>query len=88
MQDPGRALAEMRRVLKLSGKLITPTFCHGQNLKFRIISRLSALTGFPAYHRFTQEGLSRLIEDAGFVIQKNETIEDTIPVAFIVGRAR
>ncbi len=88
MQEPGRALAEMRRVLKPAGRLITPTLCHGQNLKSQIISRLMALTGFPAYHRFDQARLTRLIEDAGFVIGKNEMIAETIPMAYIVARPR
>jgi len=88
MQEPGRALAEMRRVLKPAGRLIAPTLCHGQNLKSHIISRIMALTGFPAYHRFNQARLTRLIEDAGFVIGKNEMIAETIPMAYIVARPR
>jgi phosphatidylethanolamine/phosphatidyl-N-methylethanolamine N-methyltransferase len=88
MQEPWIALSEMRRVLKPSGLLIAPTLCHGQNLKSHVISRLMALTGFPAYHRFTQEQLSGLIEDAGFVIGKNGMIKETIPMAFIVARRR
>jgi len=88
MRQPGRALSEMRRVLKPRGLLITPTLCHGQNLKSQVISRLMALTGFPAYQRFTQARLARLIEDSGFVVEKNETIEETSPMAFIVGRRR
>jgi ubiquinone/menaquinone biosynthesis C-methylase UbiE len=88
MKDPGMALSEMRRVLRPSGRLIVPTLCHGQNLKAQIISRLMALTGFPAYQRFTQDRLVRLIEGVGFEIEKNETIPETIPMAFIVARPR
>ncbi len=88
MQQPQAALSEMRRVLKSSGLLIAPTLCHGQNLKSHVISRLMALTGFPAYHRFTRERLTRVIEDAGFVIEKHEMIKETIPMAFIVARPR
>lgn len=88
MQQPARALAEMRRVLKPTGVFIAPTLCHGQNLKSHVISRLMAVTGFPAYHRFTLKRLSLLIEGARFVIEKNEMISETIPMAFIVARPR
>jgi len=88
MREPARALAEMRRVLRSSGTLVVPTLCHGQNLKSHIISRLMALTGFPAYQRFNRKRLSRLVEDAGFVIEKNEVIPEVVPMAFIVARPR
>lgn len=86
MMEPEKALLEMKRVLKDTGKLITPTYCHGEGLKSIIISRLMSLTGFPGYHRFTVEALSRLIERSGFEIERIEIIEDKIPLAFIVGR--
>ncbi|MBN1574783.1 MAG: methyltransferase domain-containing protein [Deltaproteobacteria bacterium] len=88
MMEPKRALTEMRRVLKKGGKLITPTYCHGEGLKSRMLSRLMSLSGFPGYHRFTIESLSGLISDSGFEIEKIEIIEDRIPLAFIVGRPK
>ncbi len=86
MTEPKRALIEMRRVLKDTGKLMAPTYCHGEGLKSRMISRLMSLSGFPGYHRFTVEALSRLIGESGFEVEKVEIIEDRIPLAFIVGR--
>ena len=86
MTEPKRALSEMRRVLKDTGKLMAPTYCHGEGLKSRILSRIMSLSGFPGYHRFTVEALSGLIGESGFEIEKLEIIEDRIPLAFIVGR--
>lgn len=86
MKNPEIPLLEMRRVLKLGGRVFTPTFCHGEGLKSRLISRLMALTGFPAYHRFTIEELIKIIECSGFMIVRKDIIKDAIPMAFIVGK--
>jgi ubiquinone/menaquinone biosynthesis C-methylase UbiE len=86
MKTPRAALLEMRRVLKAGGKVVTPTFCHGEGFKSRSISTLMGLTGFPAFQRFTIEMLTELIESAGFTITKKEVLKDSIPMAFIVGK--
>jgi ubiquinone/menaquinone biosynthesis C-methylase UbiE len=86
MKDPATPLMEMRRVLKAGGRVFTPTFCHGENMKSKIISKIMSLTGFPAYHRFTIEGLIRLVERSGFIIISREIIQDAIPMAFVIGR--
>ena len=86
MKNPEIPLREMGRVLKVEGKLLPPTFCHGEGMKSKIISRIMSITGFPAYHRFTIEELMNLIECSGFIIEKKEIIEDAIPMAFIVAQ--
>ena len=88
MQEPQKALMEMKRVLKPSGVLITPTICHGEGLKSRIISRLMSVGGFPAYHRFTVDTLTELIEDSGFKIERVEVIPERIPMAFVVAKKK
>jgi ubiquinone/menaquinone biosynthesis C-methylase UbiE len=85
MKNPEIALREMRRVLGHRGRVITPTFCHGEDLRSRLISMLMGLTGFPAYHRFTIKELTRLIEGSDFMIIRKEIIKDVMPMAFLVG---
>jgi ubiquinone/menaquinone biosynthesis C-methylase UbiE len=85
MKEPATPLMEMRRVLRPGGRVFTPTFCHGEGLKSRIISWIMSLTGFPAYHRFTIVELTTLIERSGFTIIRKEIIKDAIPMAYLVG---
>jgi ubiquinone/menaquinone biosynthesis C-methylase UbiE len=85
MKDPGTPLMEMRRVLKPGGRVFAPTFCHGEGLKSRFISKIMGLTGFPAYHRFAIEELTALIEQSGFTITRKEIIKDAIPMAYLIG---
>lgn len=86
MQQPDTALVEARRVLKKDGLLVAPTYCHGQNVRSRFLSRVMALTGFMAYHRFTLETYLDLIAANGFIIDKSVLLPDLIPAAYVVAR--
>jgi ubiquinone/menaquinone biosynthesis C-methylase UbiE len=77
-------LWEIRRILKDDGKVILPTYCHGQNIKARIISAFMGLSGFKAVNRWSTSQFRSFVENEGFVIQKEEIISDRIPLSFIV----
>jgi phosphatidylethanolamine/phosphatidyl-N-methylethanolamine N-methyltransferase len=82
---PG-ALASLRRVLEPGGKLIAPTFLHDETKLSRLLSRLLALTGFPGHRRLSAASLRRALEDAGFTIERAETIPGPFPIGFVAGR--
>ncbi|MDM8535313.1 methyltransferase domain-containing protein [Desulfobacterales bacterium HSG17] len=84
MTTPEKALSEIRRVLKPGGKLIAPTFCHGQHLSSLLISHLVDFTGFKAYHRFQKESLLYLLLQSGFKIQEAELLPATIPLLYVL----
>lgn len=88
MPSPEKALAEIRRTLKPGGRLIVPTYCHGDNLKSQIVSRIMGLGGFKAYTRFSVESLEKFLIDNGFDIEYREIIPETPPIAFFVLRKR
>lgn len=86
MQEPGKVLKEVKRVLKPEGLLIAPGYCHGENLKARFVSWLICLTGFKAYHKFTVRSFSDFIEREGFSLLKNQLLKSRFPLAYVLAR--
>lgn len=87
MDAPAAALAEMRRVLRPDGLLIAPTFLHGTGPLRRGLSRLmSRVSPFVARSRFGLDGLSALIEGAGFEGVRAEQMPGLFPLGYVVAR--
>lgn len=88
MPEPGKALAEIRRVLRTGGKLYAPTFVYQTDRRY-LFPRLFALAGFKVYHRRTEAQLLSLIEEAGFEIARHEVLPSGISeVAYIAGKKK
>ena len=87
MDNPEKALSEIRRVLKDNGIIIAPTFCHGVNWRSRLISRIMSLTGFKSYHRFSTGEFFDLVTSCGFKIMKKDISDDFIPLAYVFARS-
>ena len=86
MDNPEKALSEIRRVLKGGGILIAPTFCHGVSWRSRLLSWIMSLTGFKSYRRFTIGEFLDLLTSCGFKILKNDISSDFILLAYVVSR--
>ncbi|MFC1884176.1 class I SAM-dependent methyltransferase [Thermodesulfobacteriota bacterium] len=86
MDNPGKALSEIRRVIKDSGIFVSPTFCHGVNWRSRLISGMMSLTGFKSYSKFKVEEFLDLLASSGFEIIKKNVSNDFIPLAYVVSR--
>lgn len=86
--NPKIALNETRRVLTTNGKLIIPTFCHGNNLKSRVLSSILGLSGFMARNRWSISSFRLFIQNSGFEVEKEFIIEDRIPLSFIVAHKK
>ncbi len=79
---PG-ALASLWRVLAPGGKLLAPTFLHDETRRSWLLSRLLALTGFPAHRRLSAASLQQALETAGFSVERAETIPGPFPIGFV-----
>ncbi len=68
MPDPDKAMAEIRRVLKLEGLLFAPTFVHGEGMGFRARVRLMKLVGFRTYHEWDAAAFVAYLSANGFTV--------------------
>ncbi len=83
--DLDAALASLRRVLKPSGKIVVPTFCHDETRVSWLMSRLLSVTGFPGHRRFTARSLRKALEDVGVVVERAEVLAGLIPIGYVEG---
>ena len=87
MEQPERALAEMKRVLKAGGKLIAPTYCHNEDWRARLVSSFMRLSGFKVYRRFSTKELRDFFEAHGFLIESADKSKEVIPLYYVVARS-
>jgi len=79
-----KALEEIKRVLKPDGKLIAPTFLHAHSIKAEMLSKIISLTGFRAYHKWTQKSYHDFLEQNGFRVVNTKLIKASFPIAYVV----
>lgn len=84
LYEPHRAIESMMAVLKKDGKLIIPTYCHGENIGSRIISAFMSLTGFKARQKWSVVSFHDFLKKNGCIIEKSEVLVDKIPLDFVV----
>ena len=88
LYEPERVLAEMKRVVRPSGRLVLPTFCHGESRKSRFISSLMSLVGFEAVNKWSIRELQMFVIATGCTIDRQVTINDRIPLSYLVASAK
>jgi ubiquinone/menaquinone biosynthesis C-methylase UbiE len=86
MPKPENALLQIKRVLRPSGKLIAPTFMHGENKKESVfLSKITtAVTGFRVYNKWTEHSFCSFLQDNNFSIIESNLIKTSVPIGYVV----
>ncbi len=88
VDDPQKVLEEARRVLKPSGRLVAPSYCHGEGLGTLALSWVSALLfRLPVRQRFSGTRLLQMVESAGFCVTGREVVRFKMPLVFVEATA-
>lgn len=77
MKHPEKALSEVHRVLKSSGKFIAVIVGVGESFKFKIALTISTMIGMlPVFHKLKLDEFTDLISKSGFNILEKERLKD------------
>ena len=89
LYEPDRAFQEAKRLLKIGGIFIAPTFCMGETKKDILFAKFAGLVGgFKIINRWSLKGFEQQIIQNGFGIQKNELITGRFPLSYLVGEKK
>jgi phosphatidylethanolamine/phosphatidyl-N-methylethanolamine N-methyltransferase len=86
MLEPERVLTEVHRVLKPDGRLIVPTFCHGENRLSRLVSSVMGWSGFKTFQRWSIADFEQFIAANRFQVLRQEVLQDIIPLVYLVAK--
>ena len=76
MKTPDVALGEAMRVVKPTGLLVAPTYCHAETAEsLDNYQRWTSKSGHKSYHLFTCDSLCALISACGFKVKEREVVE-------------
>lgn len=83
VQNPEKALAEIRRVLKDDGVLIAPTFTHADNdFLGSVKAFLMKLVGFRQYSQWSSESYLDFLRAQGWTVRKSEVLQASFPLTY------
>ena len=81
--QPEKALAEIHRVLRDDGVLITPTFTHAENSFFgNSKAFFLKLAGFPLHSRWTSEEYLCFLQQNGWTVRKSDVLKASFPLIY------
>lgn len=83
MPSPGKALAEIKRVLKPDGILIAPTFTVAGSVFGRIKIRIMELSGFRVFHKWDPQKYLDFLKANGFTITDSKVYGGVLALTYV-----
>ncbi|WP_319475820.1 class I SAM-dependent methyltransferase [Marispirochaeta aestuarii] len=84
LDNPGDAVAHLSGFLKPGGVMLLPSYCHGETLASRGVSRIASLAGFQVKHRWSLQGYIDFIAALGFYPKKVRTLKGLFPLSLVM----
>ena len=82
--QPEKALAEIHRVLRDDGVLISPTFTHSENSFFgNSKAFFLKLAGFPLHSRWASEEYLCFLQQNGWTVRKSDVLKASFPLTYV-----
>ena len=83
VQQPEKALQEIKRVLKDDGVLIAPTFTHAENtFSGKVKAFFMKLAGFPLRSKWTSAEYLRFLRQNGWAVRKSAVLKASFPLTY------
>lgn len=84
LDEPNKALAEMKRVCKDKGKLIIPTYINKESKNSMVAAKLLSLIGVHFNRQFSLESYKEFFINQGIEVTEYRIIEGRMPCAFAI----